>query len=235
MPENNIMQCARYAYRPNKLKYCGPDKNQELLEVMNAGAEPETKNILENFECLYPNLRYIAGRMRSADPLAASRAYWVGNDILKNTGGAKLYEHLAEKFFVAKKFSNAELGKLKAKIFAGANEHHSFHVFNVWQNPQAAENPHVLYSMDECRVGWGQVRNIKNNIIAVLYEPIVYNNGRMMFGAPVLKKIFRELPGEVKIGDWISFHWSSFCEVLSPENLMNLRKWTAINLELANL
>lgn len=234
MPENNILQCARYAYRPNKLKYCGPDKNVELLEVMQAGANAETKNILENFECLYPNLKYIAGRNRAADPLEAAEAYWVGGEILKNTGGAPLYEHLEKNFFIAKKLKVSELDNLRAKIAIGANEHHSFHVFNVWQNPGAAENPHVLYQMDECRVGWGRVRAAEKNIIAVLYEPIIFNNGKLSFGAPVLKNIYRELAGEVRVDDWVSFHWSSFCEVLSPENLKNLIYWTKINLELAN-
>jgi hypothetical protein len=45
----------------------------------------DSKNILENFECLYPNLKYIAGMNREADPLVATEAYWIGNDILKNT------------------------------------------------------------------------------------------------------------------------------------------------------
>jgi len=27
---NGLWRCAKYAFSPNKLKYCGPDKNQEL-------------------------------------------------------------------------------------------------------------------------------------------------------------------------------------------------------------
>jgi len=233
--KNNILQCARYAFRPNKLKYCGPDKNEELLEVMEAGAVEETKNILEDFGCLYPNLKYIAGRNRAADPMVAAKAYWIGGDILENTGGARLFEHLAQYFAITKKFNGAELKNFEEKIAAGANEHHSFHVFNVWQNPAAVENPFVLYNMDECRVGWGQVQNIIKNVITVIYEPIVHKNGKLVFGVPAPKKIFYELPGGVQAGDWISFHWSSFCEVLRMDDLMNLRKWTAINLRLANL
>ena len=236
--KNSALTCARYAFRPNKLKYCGPEKNQELFEYLKAQEDDGgLKNILENFECLYPYLNYIGGRNKTSDCFntEVSKAYWVGNDFLNNTGGAKLYGYLEDNFAINKKNTREEIDNLSSKIVLGANAHHSFHVFNVWQSPKQAENPHVLYIMDECRVGWGEVREILGEIIKVLYEPVVFAGGRLSFGAPVVKDIFYELRNApVKKGDWISFHWSSFCEVLSPEDLKNLIYWTSINLKLAN-
>lgn len=238
MNQSGILSCSRYAFRPNKLNYCGPDENKYLFEYLEAGEDDGgLAGILKKFETLYPYLRLIAHGNKTENIFGSeiSEAYWIGNDLLENVKMARLYEHLSEGLKLKKKLLPQELRILSGKMPQGANPHHSFHVFNIWQRTGHIENPHTLFTMDECRVGWGEVKQADKEIITVLYEPIVYNNGRLAFGAPVLKKIFRELPGEVRIGDWISFHWSSFCEVLSPKNLMNLRKWTAINLELANL
>ncbi|MFA5133363.1 MAG: DUF6390 family protein [Patescibacteria group bacterium] len=237
--KNNFLVSAKYAFRPNKLNFCGPDKNKELGEYLQAGfSDGGAEEILKNFECLFPYLDYIARMGKTADPFlpVVGEAYWVGNDLLGRSGGKDFYSHLATNFAIEKKFKTEELGVLKEKIRAGANAHHSFHVFNVWQNPSQAENPHVLYQMDECRIGWGEVKLVEDKIIKVLYEPIIFEKGKLMFGQLVLKDIFYEFKDtDVKIGDWVSFHWSSFCEVLSIKDLENLKKWTTINLHLANL
>ncbi len=241
---SGILTCSRYAFRPNKLNYCGPDKNGELVEYINSGLPSETlvkdgglELILKKFETLYPYLRLIARTNKASNPFdkKVSDAYWIGNEMLKNSGPAELYYHLADGLNLKKKLSPKEIGELKNKMARGANPHHSFHVFNIWQRTGHVENPHTLFTMDECRIGWGKVQMADKNIITVIYEPLIFNNGKLEFGVPIAKNIFYELSGGVAAGDWISFHWSSFCEVLSQEQLKNLMYWTKINLELANL
>lgn len=239
MNQSGILTCSRYAFRPNKLNYCGPDQSEELFEYLKAGeTDGGLELILKKFETLYPYLKLIAKANKVSNPFdkKVSDAYWIGNEMLDNSGPAELYYHLADGLNLKKKLLPKEINVLKNKMAKGANPHHSFHVFNVWQRTGHVENPHTLFTMDECRIGWGKVQMVEQNIITVIYEPLVFNNGMMEFGAPIAKNIFYELRDKVVMpGDWISFHWSSFCEVLSLQKLQNLKKWTMINLELANV
>jgi hypothetical protein len=236
--QSDILRCARYAFRPNKLKYCGPDENKFLFEYLEAGEDDGGLcGILEKFETLFPYLKLIAAENKTADPFQKniSNAYWIGSELLENVKMSRLYEHLAGGLKLKKKLSGKEMEIVAGKMPRGANPHHSFHVFNIWQRTGHIENPHTLFTMDECRIGWGSVSSIVGDLITVMYEPLEFRGGKLAFGAPAAKNIFYELRDiAVKPGDWISFHWSSFCEVLKPEDLANLKKWTTINLELAN-
>ncbi|MFH1193671.1 MAG: DUF6390 family protein [bacterium] len=236
---SSVLTCARYAFKPNQLNYCGPDKNNELFEYLKAGeTDGGLELILKKFETLYPYLKLIANSNKIENPFdkKVSGAYWVGNEMLENSGPAKLYYHLADGLNLKKKLSPKEICALKNKMAKGANPHHSFHVFNIWQRTGHTENPHTLFTMDECRIGWGKVVAQAEKIITVVYEPLIFNDGKLSFGAPTAKSIFYELNNQkVLPGNWISFHWSSFCEVLSFQDLENLQKWTTINLHLANL
>jgi len=242
---NGVLTCARYGFKPNQLNYCGPDRNRELLEYINSGLPSEAlakdgglELILKKFETVYPYLKLIAHSNKIENPFdkKVSNAYWIGNEMLTNSGAAKLYYHLADGLNLKKKLLPEEVSVLKNKMAKGANPHHSFHVFNIWQRTGHTENPHTLFTMDECRVGWGKVVAQAEKTITVVYEPLAFKDGKLAFAAPVAKNIFYELNNQkVLSGDWISFHWSSFCEVLLPEDLKNLRYWTSINLELANI
>lgn len=234
----NILSCARYAYRPNKLTYCGPDQNKELFQyIINEDDDGGLGENLKKFETLYPYLRHIAHTNKRDTIYSADvvRAYWVGNNLLRNTGNALLYYHLIDDLNLKKKLPKKEIELIGEKIPKGANAHHSFHVFNIWKRTGYIENPHTLYTMDECRIGWGRVKEIKNNIIKVLYRPLVFKEAKLAFGSIEEKDIFYELNNvEVAIGDWVSFHWSSFCDRLCEEDIKNIKYWTTINLQLAN-
>lgn len=240
MPEkkDDLLFSARFAFKPNQLQYCGPDKNNELLgyinnEITDAGLT----EIFKRFECFYQYLKLIARENKIADPLAqkVSEAYWIGNELLENVSASALYGHAIDGMGYGKILPVKETRNLRGKMPRGANAHHSFHVFNVWQQAGLAENPAVLKMMDECRIGWGQVQDAGKDGLNVIYEPIVYKNGCLAFGEPVLKKIAIDTAlKNPKKSDWIAFHWSSYCGVLSPAQLKNIIKWTTINLQLAN-
>lgn len=237
MQKTSILTCAKYAYRPNKLNFCGPDQNKELSEYLIANkADYGLTENLQKFETLYPYLRHIAHTNKKENPFDEKivNAYWVGNNLLQKTGSARFYEHLTDDLKLKKKLPKKEIENLSKKIPKGANAHHSFHVFNIWKRTGHIENPHTLFTMDECRIGWGKVQKIANNIIEVLYRPLIFKNGKLEFGKIESKKIFYEFGGKVEIRDWVSFHWSSFCDVLDEQDIVQLKYWTNLNLQIAN-
>lgn len=235
--QGSILTCAKYAYRPNRLGYCGPDENKTLYQYIKAKEnDGGLEENLKKFETLFPYLRHIAhtGKEKNIFNEKIIKAYWIGNSLLKNSGNAQLFYHLTDDLGLKKKLSQKEIDLIGEKIPKGANAHHSFHVFNIWKRTGHIENPHTLYTMDECRISWGKVLKIENDIIEVKYKPLIFEKGNLAFGEIVSKKIYYELQSEpVKAGDWISFHWSSFCEVLREADVIELKKWTTINLKLA--
>jgi len=57
-----LLKCARYAFSPNKLKYCGPvDKNFELFSYLTEKVEDQgLEELLDDFAVMYPYLKLIA-------------------------------------------------------------------------------------------------------------------------------------------------------------------------------
>lgn len=233
--------CARYAFKPNLLNYCGPDKNRELLNYLrNNESDGGLEQILKKFETLFPYLNLISRENKINDPFdeRVVEAYWIGNDFLKNIKKPKLYEHLVDDLSIKKKLPRKEFNKFNEKFInrIRINAHHSFHVFNIWRRTGYVENPHTLFTMDECRIGWGRVVEIDSpadeKIIKVLYKPLIFEKHKLNFGKIISKNIFCDIPTDVKIGDWVSFHWSSFCDILSLDELMRLKYWTEANMEI---
>lgn len=92
--------------------------------------------------------------------------------------------------------------------------------------------------LDLCRIGWGKVEKIKNQKsmptgrqakIKIKYQPLTGNK----LGKPIKKEIDwdKDLVPNVKIGDWVSFHWNQAVEVLSDKDRKNLEKYTKLTLK----
>jgi hypothetical protein len=235
--QSDLIFAAQFSFKPNKLQYCGPDKNKELFEYLqNSITDRGLEAIMKKFETLYPYLRLIAKSNKIDDPFnhKVVEAYWIGNELLENVQRSRLYYCLLDDLALRKKLPAKEISTICRKIPAGANAHHSFHVFNIWQRTGHIEHPHTLTTMDECRMGWGQVRAIEKKTAVVLYEPLIYKNHELALGEPTSKDIELDIKATAKIGDWVSFHWSSFCGVLTLTQLKNIINWTTLNLQLAN-
>jgi hypothetical protein len=70
--------------------------------------------------------------------------------------------------------------------------------------------------------------------------PVVFENGKLKLGAPVLRTATRQFNGRgfvsmVKPGDWISIHWNWACDLLTQQQLKQLQWHTQHALNLANL
>lgn len=239
---------AQHSFMPNRLGYCGPEENDVLFEsILTNKATDELVRALEAFQGAYPYLRFIA-QSHGLDPFdyRVVEAYWIGNDTLQGISHAAFYEHLKER--LSTKFPKDHIKKFFEAPPYAPFPHHALHVFNAFSTmgrvPDAFANAvgpdqEVAKLMDKCRISWGEVVGFDDQHIIVEYEPVLRHEGKLLLGQPKRTKVIREVQGSrflngVKQGDWISFHWDFACTILSPVQAANLRKYTLVDLELAN-
>jgi len=239
---DGILRCSRYSFGPNRLHYCGPDANHEMLGyIKNKASDPGLESMLSKFKTLYPYLKFIAAANNIKDPFnnRVVEAYWIGNELLETVEKKNFYRHLLNDHQIKKRIGNKAFDEVAEKIRAGAVPHHSFHVFNIWKRTGELEREHTLESMDNCRISWGAVENIDGPSITISTEPLLYDKGKIFLGSPVSKKITRNLESyfdieQLKIGEIVAVHWGVPCEVITPNQALMLRKYTIKHLKLAN-
>jgi len=237
-----IIRCGRYAFMPNRLTFCGPDKNKDLLAYVQAKtADQGMIQILEEFQTLYPYLKMIARHNQIKDPFSEKvvEAYWIGNSLLDNITKGELYRHLVDKSEIKKKLSQPIVSRIKQKIDLGAKAHHNFHVLSVWKQGDNLDSIQTLNAMDLCRISWGQVKKARKTSLDVEYEPLVFDGRELGLGQPAIQKVNYKIQDQgfikrPKIGDWISTHWGFACEVLTNQQIASLKKYTQESIDLAN-
>lgn len=239
---DGLLRCSRYSFGPNRLHYCGPDANRELLGYIKSGArDPGLDLILKGFKTLYPYLKFIAGANGIRDPFdnRVVEAYWLGNKLLETVEKKNFYRHLLEDHELKKRIGGKAFNEITDKIREGAVPHHSFHVFNVWKRTGNLERTHTLESMDNCRISWGKVEKIDGPSIFVSSEPLVYENGKIFLGNSIIKKVTRNLGSDfdieqLNVGDILTIHWGIPCETITAGQALILKKYTIKNIKLAN-
>ncbi len=235
---DGTIKFARYAFMPNKLGYCGSDGNRALFDYCAARhTDPGLVILLRKFEAAYPYLKLIASSNYISDPFDSRvvEAYWLGNELLDRVDLVQFYNSLRDRF--AKRLDPKTLGYLLSKPPLGARPFHNFHVFDVHSRTGTLD--HSLDTMENCRIGWGRVKEIEATQFAVEYQPLVLECGKLKLGDLRDKKVLRQIDGtgfvtNCQVGDWVSFHWDWACEVLSPTQVQNLEKYTSYHLKLAN-
>lgn len=239
---DGILRCSRYAFGPNRLHYCGPDANAEIKAYIDNGAkDPGLQALLRGFETMYPYLKLIADANGIRDPFdeRVVEAYWIGNPLLDEVEKKALYRHLEEKG-VKDKVGIRSFDLVADKIRAGAVPHHSFHVLDIWKRTGNTGTDHTLESMDSCRISWGKVLTVDGPKITIETEPLVLQNGKLALGAPVRRDLRRALEARTDIeqlqpDEWITFHWGVPCEVVTEQQVAQLRKYTLMHAAFANL
>ncbi|MBI2624349.1 hypothetical protein HYW67_02540 [Candidatus Parcubacteria bacterium] len=237
-----LLRSARYAFGPNRLHYCGPDANAEILAHLQHGAaDPNLESLLKGFRTMYPYLRLIAdsNRIRDAFDERVVEAYWLGNELLENVEKQQLWRHLIEKQEVKKRIGPKEFATVEDKIRQAAVPHHSFHVLDIWKRTGHLEREHALESLDSCRISWGTVRASDGPKIIVETAPLRHLEGKLQLGEPIQKAFTRPLEAEtdieqLKVDDIVSMHWGVLCEVITPRQAATLKRYTLKHLALAN-
>ena len=228
----------RYAFMPNKLRYCGGDDNRTLFEygiegVVDGGLTP----MLAKFSGALPYLQLIARVNGIADPFdeRVVDAYWIGNPLLERVEVRQLYDHLLERF--DKQLQGATRDWVLGKAPAGARPHHNFHVFDIHSRVGELENS--LHTLDQCRVSWAKVVRVDGAELVIERNPLVIDEGRLTLGEAIQERATRQVDGrgfadDARPGDWVTVHWSWICEVISDRQQAQLARWTGYHLSIAN-
>jgi hypothetical protein len=223
---------------------CGPDMNQEVLAYIKEGASDQgLTNILQQFKTLYPYLSAIAHANHIKDPFdhQVVEAYWLGNPLLDNISPQDLYKHTTDTLKLPKKINPRSFDLIKTKIASGGLMHHSFHVLNLWDHKKFFSKDNNLQELDSCRISAGRVIHVDGAFITLKRKPLTINKQRQLaLGSPLSVKILRRLEtssllDNIQVGDIISMHWESPCEVITEQQYQNLNHYTSLSIKLANL
>jgi hypothetical protein len=237
-PLAGSLRFIRYAFMPNRLRYCGSDDNSTLFgyareSVVDGGLAP----LLRRFNGALPYLQLIARANGIADPFDARvvEAYWLGNELLDGVEVRQLYDALLERF--GKQLQGRTRELVLGKAPAGARPHHSFHVLDV--HSRVGELEHTLGTLEGCRVSWGRVLRCEGAELVVERQPLVNAAGKLALGAISAERVLRQVDGHgfvenAQPHDWVSLHWGWACEVLSERERANLERYTRYHLAIAN-
>ncbi len=224
----------RYAFPPNEHGYCGPDRAEELLERVAAGASGRAlAQVARGFEGAWPYLELIGSRLglEPLDPTVV-RTYWLGGPELARCGGRPFVDSLEARF--RPRLSRLEFARLAAAAVAGASPHHNFHVFGVYpwvglMRGGLGDAP--LRVLDRCRIRWGRVEAIHGDTAVVTSRGLVWDGRRLVLGPAAaetarLRRNGHALTRAVQPGDWVALHWDWVCDRLGPSELAHLRRST---------
>jgi hypothetical protein len=237
-PLEGTLRFVRYAFMPNRLRYCGGDDNRTLFEygtegVSDGGLQP----LLRQFSGALPYLKLIAQANNVADPFDARvvEAYWIGNELLEGVEVRQLYDSLLERF--GKQLTARTRDLVLGKAPAGAHPHHSFHVLDV--HSRVGELGNTLRTLDECRVSLGHVLSVEAAELIVERQPVSVREGKLVLDTARTERVLRQVDGrgfaeDAAPGDWVSIHWGWVCEVLDDRQRRNLERYTRYHLAIAN-
>ena len=197
--------------------------------------------LLKAFQTLYPYLELIASANNIRDPFdpRVVEAYWIGNELLESVEKKKIYRHLLDILGIKKKVGSRSFELITNTLRKGALPHHSFHVFSIWRRTGDASIAHTLHSMDSCRISSGKVLSVDGPFIEVETEPLEMQNGKLILGKSIIKRINRDITSPTDIeqlakGDIITIHWGVPCAVITQEKARALKKYTLRHIALAN-
>lgn len=238
---NGLITCARYAFMPNKLQYCGGDNNKELFEYSASKIiDPGLTHLLQEFQTLYPYLKLIAetNKIKDIFDYRVVEAYWIGNELLDNVDMNKLYWHFIDGLNLKKKLTLSEFEKIVGKIPKGALPHHSFHVLNVYFRTGHLAVEHTLESMDHCRIGWGKIMKVNEHDVEIETQKLTYSTC-LSLSETINKKVLykflnRGFIDNPQVGQIVSYHWNWACEIITDNQQKNLEKYTRLCIALAN-
>src|SRR6202165_3733350 len=193
-PLAGSLRFIRYAFMPNRLRYCGGDDNRTLFEYgIESAVDGGLTPLLRRFNGALPYLQLIARANGIADPFDARvvDAYWIGNPLLDTVEVRPLYDHPLDRF--GRQLQGRTRQLVLGKAPAGARPHHSFHVLDI--HSRVGELEHSLHTLDSCRVSWGQVVAVDGGELLVDPQPLILEQGKLVLGEPLRTRVVRQVDG----------------------------------------
>jgi hypothetical protein len=225
-----IQMCSRYAFPPNRLHYCGPEKQLNLKSYIETSViDKGLPEILVKFETLYPYLQMIAGANYIKDPfdIRVVEAYWIGNGLLTRVKPRLFHRHLVENLGLMHKLPTKQKS-LVADAAMGL-PHHTFHVLALYIRSGNHNSIQTLETMDNCRIGWGKIVGLSNqnnnHEYLITRQSLGYENDKLILKSAETEMV-KSLNLNYKIGDTVSDHWGYITGKLNSRQVLNLKKYT---------
>jgi hypothetical protein len=231
---NGALLCARYAFPPNQLHFCGPEKQHDLEGYLKENhSDIGLIEILNKFETVYPYLQFIAGLNHQKDPFHTKvvEAYWIGNSYLDKVIPQKMYTHVLDS--LQYQYVYGPKGKKIASYAAFGFPHHSFHVMNIFMRSGNLKVAHTLSTIDECRIRFGKIVAINTNkTYQVTTDSISMSSSKLVIENSCTITVTANETYD--IGEIVSVHWGHICGKLTRLHQANLHHYTLKSLEYAN-
>ncbi len=241
-----LRKCAVYGFPPNRLHFCGPEKQNDLLGYLKTSkTDTGLMEILQKFETVYPYLKLIAGASHIKDPFnrRVVEAYWLGNSLLNNIKTREFSSHLSKDLNLRKKIPSNRLNKILSTTESGF-PYHTFHVLNIFMRSGRHAVPHTLSTMDNCRISWGEIIKINDlglknkekvsNIYYIKTNKLkMINNQLHLNKKPEIMQIL-SIGQKYKSGDWVSVHWGYICEKITSLQIKQLKYFTDLAISAFN-
>lgn len=221
---------------------CGKKKallKVDPLLIQSARSGKVTKKLIQTLEKLepYPFYRLIAKANHIVNPFHVDvvRAYWTGSELLDRVKPENVEELIKEGFPEIE--DKAKLSKIVFLLF-GIKESQGI-PFHAWK---------VLYpfwnvikktffkdqqDLDDCRISWGKIKERRGDKLIVETQPLKFERS-VCLDDPINTEIEAGLVLNPKIRDQISIHLKHAREILNPEEIANLKKYTQRTLDVLN-
>ena len=206
----------RYARPPNRLGYCGPDRDADISLAASGDTLPveEATELALAFHGAWPYLELI-GRLTGRDPLsnAVVEAYWLGSELLDAIDLQPWGHSLADRFGPR---AGARWSAISQALNAGGSPNHAFHVFCVypWVGllRQGPADP-AIEVLDRCRISAGRVVEAEGDIAVVRRRALVWANDSLQPGEQTDEPFLTNDP--VRVGDLVALHWDYICQPIT--------------------
>lgn len=231
--QNGAIDFIKYAYPPNKLRYCGPSNDRAIFDYFtHEKVDQGLIELLSKFNGAYPNLTYIARANNIKNPFSKKvvEAYWIGNELLNNVSISSYYQYLRDQYSGQwdKHALNMVFGESRGY---GAKPHHSFHVLSLFAKKK--KNRKIMDHINSCLIHPGEVTRVKEDVLKVRYKPVVFRK-KMMIGDYQTKDIKINSINKYFLGDDVSFHWDWVCDKITDTQKRNIFLWNRYHIDLIN-
>lgn len=222
--------CARFAYRPNALQYCGSSSaTEKLLKCIRQGDCVGVENEITKFKALHSYLQLIS--QKAELPLLhykVCEAYWIGNELLERFNSRDFMNLLRS--FKNQNVPDFFINELQEKFKKSSMRfvpHHSFNVLFVGVGQVTASVRYSLKNINNCLIRWGTVRNCSERVIEI--DTMYLKKER-----EVIRKVHRieSIPSndsfvqKPRHGATVALHWGTICRTLTKVQEKQLDHYT---------